>query len=152
MYNIMFNKISFMPRIIQWVYASLCFSTSGFYLGLLCVETLELDKTVWKFLWWCLRCWMTYWRIYVELWAVSCQEFEENWQGWNGMHCPPQLARSMGPTWGPPGADRTQVGPMLAPWTLLSGSVQKDLLMCRPLHVIGFSQIPNFSHMVIAVF
>ena len=27
----------------------------------------------------------------------------------------------MGPTWGPPGADRTQVGPILAPWTLLSG-------------------------------
>ena len=29
----------------------------------------------------------------------------------------------MGPTWGPPGADRTQVGPMLAPWTLLSGHI-----------------------------
>ena len=29
--------------------------------------------------------------------------------------------RFMGPTWGPSGADRTQVGPMLAPWTLLSG-------------------------------
>ena len=28
----------------------------------------------------------------------------------------------MGPTWGPSGADRTQVGPMLAPWTLLSGT------------------------------
>ena len=27
----------------------------------------------------------------------------------------------MRPTWGPSGADRTQVGPMLAPWTLLSG-------------------------------
>ena len=27
----------------------------------------------------------------------------------------------MGPAWGPSGADRTQVGPMLAPWTLLSG-------------------------------
>ena len=31
------------------------------------------------------------------------------------------IARFMGPTWGPSGADRTQVGPMLAPWTLLSG-------------------------------
>ena len=31
---------------------------------------------------------------------------------------------SMGPTWGPPGADRTQVGPMLAPWTLLSGMLK----------------------------
>ena len=30
-------------------------------------------------------------------------------------------ARFMGSTWGPPGADRTQVGPMWATWTLLSG-------------------------------
>ena len=30
----------------------------------------------------------------------------------------------MRPTWGPSGADRTQVGPMLAPWTLLSGMLQ----------------------------
>ena len=32
-----------------------------------------------------------------------------------------QIARFVGLTWGPSGADRTQVGPMLAPWTLLSG-------------------------------
>ena len=31
------------------------------------------------------------------------------------------LARFMGPTWCPFGADRTQVGPMMAPRTLLSG-------------------------------
>ena len=31
------------------------------------------------------------------------------------------IARFMGPTWGPSGADRTHGGPMLAPWTLLSG-------------------------------
>ena len=31
------------------------------------------------------------------------------------------IVRLMGPTWGPSGADRTQVGPVLAPWTLLSG-------------------------------
>ena len=31
------------------------------------------------------------------------------------------IARLIGTTWGPSGADRTQVGPMLAPWTLLSG-------------------------------
>ena len=35
--------------------------------------------------------------------------------------------RFMGPTWVPSGADRTQVGPMLAPWNLLSGSI----LDCR---------------------
>ena len=32
-----------------------------------------------------------------------------------------QIARFIGPTWGPSGADRTQEGHMLAPWTLLSG-------------------------------
>ena len=35
----------------------------------------------------------------------------------------PLIARFMGPTWGPSGADKTQVGPMLAPWTLLSGTL-----------------------------
>ena len=34
---------------------------------------------------------------------------------------PTLTARFKGPTWSPSGADRTQVGPMLAPWTLLSG-------------------------------
>ena len=30
---------------------------------------------------------------------------------------------SMGPTWGPPGSCRPQMGPMLAPWTLLSVNI-----------------------------
>ena len=33
-----------------------------------------------------------------------------------------KIAKSMRPTWGPPGSCRPQMGPMLAPWTLLSGS------------------------------
>ena len=33
------------------------------------------------------------------------------------------ISRFIGPTWGPSGADRTQMGPMLAQWTLLSGVV-----------------------------
>ena len=32
-----------------------------------------------------------------------------------------QIARFMGQTWGPPGSCWPQMGPMLAPWTLLSG-------------------------------
>ena len=32
-----------------------------------------------------------------------------------------QIAKFMGPTWVPPGSCRTQMGPMLAPWTLPSG-------------------------------
>ena len=39
----------------------------------------------------------------------------------------------MVPTWGPSGADRTQLGPMLAPWTLLSG--------CSWYKLKGFSHI-----------
>ena len=34
-----------------------------------------------------------------------------------------QIPRFTGPTWGPPGSCRPQMGPMLAPWTLLSGIV-----------------------------
>ena len=51
-------------------------------------------------------------------------------------HSPSQIARFMGPTWDPPGADRTQVGPMLAPWILLSGIITwvpfqyKDHIFC----------------------
>ena len=36
-----------------------------------------------------------------------------------------QIARFMGPTWGAPGDGRTQVGPMMAPWNLLSGYIFK---------------------------
>ena len=34
-----------------------------------------------------------------------------------------QIAQFMGPTWGPSGSCLPQMGPMLAPWTLLSGNV-----------------------------
>ena len=39
----------------------------------------------------------------------------------------PQIAKFMGPTWGPPGTCRPQMGPMLAPWTLLSGTFSSGL-------------------------
>ena len=38
-------------------------------------------------------------------------------------HDIPQVARFMGPTWGQPGPCRPQMGPMLAPWSLLSGTL-----------------------------
>ena len=53
------------------------------------------------------------------------------WPTWvlsapNGPHVGPmnlaiRIAKFMGPTWGSPGSCRPQMGPMLAPWTLLSG-------------------------------
>ena len=38
-------------------------------------------------------------------------------------HIHSQIAKFMGPTWGPPGSCRPQISPMLAPWTLLSGFI-----------------------------
>ena len=46
---------------------------------------------------------------------------------WPGSSDGTLIARFVGPTWGPSGADRTQVGPMLDPWTLLSGAVASKM-------------------------
>ena len=45
--------------------------------------------------------------------------------GCNYSSMPTLIARFMRPTWGPSGANRTQMGPMLAPWTLLSGKLHR---------------------------
>ena len=45
---------------------------------------------------------------------------------WQPQTWPSRMAWFMGPTWCPSGADRTQVGPILAPWTLLSGKICGD--------------------------
>ena len=63
-------------------------------------------------------------------------------------HCPSigwrhtLIARFMGPTWGPSGADKTQVGPMLAPWTLLSGQWLRvgTITVTLPHHRTGFKR------------
>ena len=50
-----------------------------------------------------------------------------------------QIAKFMGPTWGPPGSCRPHVGPMLAPWTSLSGR----LLALHPITglYVGLSRL-----------
>ena len=48
------------------------------------------------------------------------------------------IARFMGTTWGPSGADRAQVGPMLAPWALLSG-----VLLVIGVQMIVVFLLPN---------
>ena len=53
--------------------------------------------------------------------VFSTRRVEAMWQKYTGWFVVSLIARLMGPTWGSSGADRTQVGPMLAPWTLLSG-------------------------------
>ena len=54
----------------------------------------------------------SYWGICVMVSVVVKQH-------WHIRRVDTQIARLMGPTWDPSGADRTQVGPMLSPWTLL---------------------------------
>ena len=52
---------------------------------------------------------------------------------WDGSPCKriyyvrTQITKFMGPTWGPPGSCRPQMGPMLAPWTSLSGYILRDI-------------------------
>ena len=64
--------------------------------------------------------------IKTELWTAAhfTQVFHHN---------PSLIARFMGPTWGPSGADRTQVGPMLAPWILLSGILDRCPFTCTSI-------------------
>ena len=55
-------------------------------------------------------------------------DMREKWRGaYNSLHCllnnVTQIAKYAGPTCGPPGSCRPQMGPMLAPWTLLSGTL-----------------------------
>ena len=56
-------------------------------------------------------------------------------------HIRSQIARFMGPTWGPPRSCRPQMGPMLAPWTLLSGMM--DMLL---VHVQNPLVIKSWSY------
>ena len=44
-----------------------------------------------------------------------------------------QIERLMGPTWGPPGSCRSQMGPMLAPCTLLSGTSSSSTTSADPM-------------------
>ena len=52
---------------------------------------------------------------------LASVEHYENTQGCPTLAICTLIARFMGPTWGPSGSIRTKMGPMLAPWTLLSG-------------------------------
>ena len=62
-----------------------------------------------------------------------------------------QIARFMGPAWGLPGADRTQVGPMFAPWTLLSGVIC-DIQLPSWREWSGSSHLHHISHYYILNF
>ena len=49
---------------------------------------------------------------------LCLREFAGHCLGWISIST--QIAKFMGPTWGPPGSCRPQMGPILAPWILLT--------------------------------
>ena len=63
------------------------------------------------------------------------------------------IARFMGPTWGPSWANRTQVGPMLAPWTLISGcllwvTVHGESIAIHIQQDQTYNRLHNLSHIL----
>ena len=69
----------------------------------------------------CAFCPFSKWFLWHKVVHAAKQTISVKWSVWT------LIARSMGPTWGPSGADRTQVDPMLAPWTLLSGEYWRQI-------------------------
>ena len=86
--------------------------------------------------------------------------FTSVWHGLSSrtMWCQPsQIARFMGPTWGPPRSCRPQMGPiaMLAPWTLLSGlqhpmghehNQNQEFIMLTTLSSLAVSEFVQTHH------
>ena len=85
-----------------------------------------------------------------------------SWE-WNSKPLNTLIARFMGPTWGPSGADRT----MLAPWTLLSGHwiealstpvlvcsrISTDIIFCNTVNqIIYWSPIHVSNHLTFNVY
>ena len=58
---------------------------------------------------------------------------------WNKL--PTQITKFMGQTWGPPGSYRPQMGPMLAPWTLISGNVRVCHFSCSLIRFFNYITI-----------
>ena len=75
-------------------------------------------------------------------WAVSVYIGRAYWQQILIFIYTP-IARLMGPTWGPSGAHRKQVGPMLAPWTLLSGIITHSL---RTINIVSRTYSHKHAH------
>ena len=70
--------------------------------------------------------------MYFQIYLIA-----HKWQ-YHGLTCyhgacwwPTHRAKFMGPTWGPSGSCRPQMGPMLAPWILLSGLHHEYSGICR---------------------
>ena len=56
----------------------------------------------------------------------------------------------MGPTWGPPGSCRPQMGPMLAPWTLLSAEFYTGVISLLAPPKISFCHREPWARCIVA--
>ena len=75
-----------------------------------------------------------------HIWSMFHNELFRFWTAageWNQITA--QIAKFMGPIWGRPVSCRPQMGPMLAPWTLLSGSYCISCLNNTPNSKIRYS-------------
>ena len=63
--------------------------------------------------------------------SIHCPRFKSGLQGKSLMRLNmlPQITKFMGPTWSPPGSCQPQMGPMLAPCTLLSGAAVAGIFL-----------------------
>ena len=77
------------------------------------------------------------WRTQALRTSGGCQQQNPGGEANNLQDVHTMIARFMGPTWGPSGAGRTQVGPMLASWTLLFGHLwMLKSLVCSIISVL----------------
>ena len=73
-----------------------------------------IDLGVWASMWACIACVHVCLRVHTCVHMCTVSTFV-------CAHVSTLKARFMGPTWGPAEADRTQLGPMLDPWTCYLG-------------------------------
>ena len=82
------------------------------------------------------------WGYHIEAWTkwptLCRRHLQLHFHKWKCLNS--QIVKFMGPTWGPPGPCRPQMGPMLAPWTLLVGFSSKI-----SLHFVSMVQF-TISH------
>ena len=62
------------------------------------------------------------------------------------LHNASLIAKFIGAAWGPSGADRTQLGPMLDPWTLLSGIIYVRSWTHQLQRNLQVTNLPRLSH------
>ena len=95
--------------------------------------------------------------VYSQLFKMSTNTQEEYYIMKQGIALAvhTQITKFMGPTWGPPGSCRPQMGPMLVPWTLLPGYLEHLGHICIPDMVLLCQYCnlpPRLCHLIVHYF